>query len=152
MKVKDFMPDDGDPSVEHILNNTKTLSGDIRDMVLTHIRTMVVPWALLNEEEQQIKLNAAERLGEDVVRQTLRLITEAGFPSLNVSIEKYGNSKTLQINLIAADMIENVIKLAEHGKGPAVLVLASPEVFFGERAPVKADKDQKPLPFSQGED
>jgi hypothetical protein len=45
MKAEEFSPEVDDAPME-----AKTLSGDIRDVLLTHIRDIKVPWTMLSED------------------------------------------------------------------------------------------------------
>jgi hypothetical protein len=55
----------------------------------------------------------------------------------------------IKLELEVSSLVENIHALAEHGNGSAVLVLAEPSVYMGERAPAKADKDQPDLPINK---
>lgn len=128
-----------------------TLSGDVRDMLLTHLRSAKVPWAMLNEQEQADKIDACRRCGEDVVRQVVQAVVKAGFPSIVVSVGAIKIDKGVEIKLGASSSVDTITLLAEHGKGAAVLVLAEASDFYGERQPQKADKNQPDLPLDAGD-
>src|ERR1700735_4397399 len=67
----------------------ETLSGDVRDVLLTHFRSIHVPWGHLNEEEQRDKIEALEKCAHDVVRRAVHLLTTQAFPVLPVQIGKW---------------------------------------------------------------
>ena len=135
-----IMPDD-------VKFEGKTLSGDIRDMILMHMRDMKVPWAMLNESEQADKISAASKAGEHCVRECLATIAKNKLPSLAVSVGAYKVDKALEIKLGASPSVSNITLLAEHGTGGAVLILAEASDYFGQRAPAKPAKDQPALPL-----
>jgi len=137
------------PATENNPLEAKTLSGDIRDMILTHIRSMTVPWPLLNEQEQADKIMAAENAGRDLVRQCLQVIATNKFPALHVSVGAYKVDKTLEVKLAVSPSVANITSLAQHGNGAALLILAEPQDYYGERAPAKPSKDQPKFTFNE---
>jgi hypothetical protein len=127
-----------------------TLSGDIRDALLTHVRSIRVPWAMLAEDEQQATIDAISRSAEHAVRQAVAVIAQAGAPHVHCKISKWTvKSGDLKLELSVTPLVDNMIALAEHGSRGAVLVLADSADFIGERAPAKADKDQPDLPIDK---
>jgi hypothetical protein len=126
---------------------TGTLSGDIRDVILMHMRDIKVPWAMLNEDEQSDKIVAATRCGEDVVRRCVHAVMKTGFKSVVVQIGPIKIDKDIEVKVHAAPVALNVELLAAHGKQSAVLILAEAADYFGERAPAKPSKDQPNLPL-----
>ena len=135
------------PKPEEVKFEGKTLSGDIRDMILMHIRDMKVPWTMLNEQEQADKIYAASQAGEHCVRQCLATIAKNRLPALSVSVGAYKVDKTLEVKLTSPPSVSNITLLAEHGNGGALLILAEASDYFGERAPAKPAKDQPVLPL-----
>ena len=130
----------------------KTLSGDIRDMILMHLRDMKVPWSMLNEQEQGDKIYAAAQAGERVVRLCLQAVAKNKLPAISVTVGAYKVDKNLEIKLGSAPSVSNITMMAEHGNGGALLILAEPSDYFGERAPAKPDKDQPPLPLGEDDE
>ena len=130
----------------------KTLSGDVRDMILTHIRSMTVPWDMLNEQEQGNKIMAATECGETVVRLTLQAIAKNKLPAISVTVGAYKVDKNLEIKLGSAPSVANITMMAEHGNGGALLILAEASDYFGERAPQRPQKDQPSLPMDEPND
>jgi hypothetical protein len=127
----------------------ETLTGDIRDALLTHVRSIKVPWAMLAEEEQQEAIAAISKTAEYAVRQIASIIAMRGFPHVIASLGKWTVKDGIKLELEVSSLVENIHALAEHGNGSAVLVLAEPSVYMGERAPAKADKDQPDLPINK---
>jgi hypothetical protein len=126
---------------------TGTLSGDVRDVILMHMRDMRVPWSMLGEDEQQDKINAAKSCGEDVVRRCVQAVLKTGFKSVIVQIGPIKIDKDIEVKVHASPIALNVELLAAHGKQSAVLILAEAADYFGERAPQKPQKDQPDLPL-----
>jgi hypothetical protein len=130
----------------------ETLSGDIRDVLLSHFRDIKVPWAMLNEEEQRDKIEALTNASFDLVRKTLAVISASKFPIINVAIGKFTVDKGVKIECTASPSVENITHLAQHGKGSGVLVLAEARDYFGERAPARPDPNQKSFPLDEEPD
>ncbi len=133
------------PTVEKI--EAGTLAGDIRDVVLTHFRSIKVPWSMLSEQEQADKIEAIEKLGRDVARRAVFQVAASDMPILHVTTGKWNVAAAIELKLAAAATVGNITALAEHGQSAAVLVLVDPGAYMGERAKAKADKDQPDLPF-----
>lgn len=129
-----------------------TLTGDVRDVLLTHIRSIKVPWSMLSEEEQIDKIMAITECGKDVVRRVCHTIIKGGFPSVDVLIGPIKIDKDIEVKIHASPIALNVELLAAHVKQNAVLILAESADYFGERAPAKPDKDQPDLPFEKPSD
>lgn len=127
----------------------ETLSGDIRDALLTHVRSIKVPWAMLSEDEQAETIAAIVKTSEHAVRQVAAVMAQRGLPHIVASVSKWTVKDGIKLELEASSIVENIHALAEHGNGAAVLVLSEPSVYIGERAPAKADKDQPDLPIDK---
>jgi hypothetical protein len=127
----------------------ETLSGDIRDALLTHVRSIKVPWAMLSEEEQQETIDAISKTAQNAVRQIGAIIARRGFPHVLVGVEKWTVKDGIKLEVTASSLVENIHRLAEHGNSAAILVLTDPSDYIGERAPAVADKDQPDLPIDK---
>lgn len=129
-----------------------TAAGDVRDALLSHMRLMTVPWSMLNEQEQMDKIDAVEKIAKTMVRGVVRAVAEKGFPHVEVVIGKIEIDKGLKLAITASNTMDNITKVASHGKMGAVLVLSEVSNYLGERARAKPDKDQPPLPLDDGDD
>lgn len=123
----------------------ETLSGDIRDALLTHVRSIKVPWAMLAEDEQAEKIAAITSMAEHAVRIAAGKIAHQGFEHVIVTTGKWTVKDGIKLEVNSAASLENINALAQHGAGAAILVLVDAAQFFGERAPAKPDKDQPDL-------
>jgi hypothetical protein len=138
-----------EPEVLIEMAEAESLSGDIRDALLTHVRTIKVPWAMLAEDEQQAAIDAIEKTAQFAVRQIAALMARRGLPHIIASVGKWTVKDGIKLELEASSLVENITALAEHGNSAAVLVLSEPSMYIGERAPAKADKDQPDLPINK---
>jgi hypothetical protein len=139
-----------DPATIIDAAEAETLSGDIRDALLTHVRAIRVPWAMLAEDEQQALIDAISNTAKHTVRQVCAVMAQAGAPHVHAKIAKWMvKGGDLKLELAVTPLVVNMIALAEHGSRGAVLVLADASDFMGERAPAKADKDQPDMPIGK---
>lgn len=125
----------------------ETLVGDVRDMLLTHIRSMETPWSKMSERDQSSKIDACESAATLLVSQVCVLMAKQDFPNLLVQVGKFTVDKGVKIEALASSSVENINKLAEHGKGAAMLILADPQQYFGEIGEVAAEPDEPELPM-----
>jgi len=129
--------------------NPETLTGDIRDVLLTHVRGMEKPWSMHSEDEQREKVYAMTEAAGSLVRRAVQTIAHRGFPHITVNLGKFTVDKGVKIEVGAAHTVENIEKLAVHGKGMAVMVLCEASAFFGEQQPAAVDKDEPGLPLDE---
>lgn len=130
----------------------KSLSGDVRDMILMHMRDIKVPWAMLSEDEQSDKIHAATSAGMDVVRRCFNVLRAQDFAHVHVTLGSWKVDKGVELKLFIAPTSGNIELLALHSKSQALLILSEASDFYGERAPAKPDKDQPELPLPNDED
>lgn len=123
----------------------ETLTGDVRDMLLTHIRAMETPWSKLSERDQELKISAAVKCADELVRRAVQVVAHKGFPHLIVGTGKWAVKEGIILEVKSSGTVENITKLAEHGVGAAILVLAEPSQFWGEKDKAKPEPDQPDL-------
>ena len=130
-------------------SNTKelaaeTLRGDVRDALLRIVRNMETPWSKLAENDQAWRIDAISRTAEKVVRDAVRTVANQGFPHVEVLVSNKGKfaGGSMELTIAAPFSVENATRLSEHGVGSAILVLAKPGEFFGERRIARAQPDQ----------
>jgi hypothetical protein len=126
-----------------------TLSGDIRDVLLSHVRSMEVGWRFLSESQQRDKIYAMTSAATNLVRQAINIIATTEHPHITVAVGAVKIDKGVEIKLECPTSVDSITKLAEHGKRAAVLTLVDPETFFGEKDEAKPDPDQSELPVDE---
>jgi hypothetical protein len=129
-------------TTEHLDLQVETLSGDIRDSLLTHLRDMRSGWAMMGERDQRAKIGVVERAAEDLVRKVVNLVSGTQYPEIEATVGPVKLDKGVEIKLATVDTVENITALAKHGKARAVLVLVDPKIFYGEREPAEVDPDE----------
>ena len=129
----------------------ETLRGDIRDRILDNICRQMPCWTKMSEHELRLMIGRCDEVAGKTVREAIKVVAHQGFDHLVVSTGKWTVKDGLKLEVGASGSVDDITKLAEHGAKPAVLVLAEPSVFFGQRADAVADKDQPDLPIDEDE-
>jgi hypothetical protein len=128
-----------------------TLTGDIRDFLLGHMRDLQKPWQQMSEREQSDKIYAAESAARSMVRKAVNLITAREFDKIHVQVGKF-TVKDGEIKAEFTTPATDANLISVRHAGLAVLVLADPTVFEGARSEVKADPDEAELPLDDQQD
>jgi hypothetical protein len=129
----------------------ETLTGDVRDALLTHVRSMEDPWSKLSEKKQQDKIFAVQSIADDLVRRAVSLIAAQGFDHVLVTVRKMTISEKgiVQSVFDRSKAPDNVIHLMERQNAQAVLILCDPTDYFGERVEAKPQPDQPEIPLGE---
>jgi hypothetical protein len=131
----------------------ETLSGDLRDVMLTHIRSMQTPWSKMSEQAQADKIYAVSNATETIVRRAVAIIAAQGHEPMFGRITKFTVKDEIKAELVCSSSVSNIEKVAENIGQPAIIIFASPEQFVGQKAEAVPDKDQPEIPFDdEGED
>ncbi|MDQ0132639.1 hypothetical protein J2T08_000540 [Neorhizobium galegae] len=139
-----------EPSVEDMA--AETLSGDLRDVMLTHIRSMETPWSKMSEAAQSDKIYAISNASETIVRRAVAMIAARGQDPMFGRISKFTVKDEIKSELIAPSSVANIEKVAENIGQPCIVIFANPDQFIGQKAEPKADKDQPDLPIDDEDD
>lgn len=126
----------------------ETLTGDIRDFLLGHLRDMQKPWAQMSERDQNDVIWAATNAASSMIFKAVNLIAAHGFDKVHVQVGKF----TVKDGQIKAEFTTNATDaslISIRHAGSAVLVLADPAVFEGQRDAAKADPDEPEMPFDE---
>ena len=133
---------------EIIDSKLEYLMGEVRDTLLTHVRSMEAPWSKMSEVDQGEKIAAIEQAARYVVRVAAHSIANGGFESVTVTLGKFTVDKgKIKGSIEAKALSEHVHLLADHQNDEAVIVLCDPKAYMGERAPAKPDPDEPHLGF-----
>lgn len=121
-----------------------TLRGDVRDFLLSRIRTLQTPWATMSEDQQRSTISDCDHQARRIVDRAVGVVAERGFDQIRVTLGKF----TVKDGLIKGEVTcqatdENMSGFANTGQG--VLVLADPNEFMGQTADAKPDPDQRNL-------
>lgn len=130
----------------------ETLSGDLRDVMLTHIRSMETPWSKMSERAQSDKIYAISHACETIVRRAVAIIAARGAEPVFGRVTKFTVKDEIKAELVCASSVGNIEKVAENISQPAIVIFANPDVFMGEKAPASADPDEPGLPIDEDEE
>lgn len=129
--------------------NPRTMAGDIRDFLLNRLRQEQDrrPWNERSEKEQRLVINAAQALGNEVVRNVVNLVAAASFPALKGTLEAVTvkNGLKAAILLSRTDTLRHEL-LDAQGK-QVMVVVADPDQFMDQREDVAVRLDEPALPL-----
>lgn len=130
---------------------SETLSGDLRDVLLTHIRSMETPWSKMSERLQNDKIYAMEKAATDIVRRAVHMIAADQRDVIEVNVAKFTVADKIKMEVIGNVTTPNIEQLADNRGRAAMLIFVSPADYFGQREAAKGEPDQPDLPID-GED
>lgn len=149
-KDPDDLPEDFDLDRDLSDLELETLSGDLRDALLTRVRDMKRPWSMLTQAEQNDLANGLDMMASDLVRKTVRLLTAWEWPRAVVhlaEIKIVGGDKTrIDCKVTAANVAENRDVLGEAVNSTVLMLMVDSAAFLGEREPPRTDPDEPGLP------
>lgn len=127
--------------------DVETLSGDIRDEMLSRIKHLKATWNLLSQAEQQEVGNGCELFAKNLLRKIVGKLAKHEFPHVVVSLAEFKvkGGKDIEAKITCPNIAVNRDPLGDRVGDMCMLVMADAETFFGERAPVKTDPDQPGL-------
>lgn len=132
---------------------SETMTGDIRDFLLSHLRDMQKPWAQMSQAEQKAKVELAEKAAENLVKNALETVAGRGLPFMVITVGKFtcdGAEMKGTYSAYASD--ENLLRARHLSERRALFVLADPDLYFGERHEAKTDPDEPGLPLPGDDD
>lgn len=128
--------------------NASTMSGDIRDVLLAHIRTLRAPWEAMSEEQQNNVINSCTAAGEHLVRRAVQLVSATQAPHVVVTLAEVGvkgADKALIMKMTASNIALYRQTLGDHVGAQCCLVMVDSERYMGERAAARSMPDQPDL-------
>ncbi|NPD17569.1 hypothetical protein HOY34_20500 [Xinfangfangia sp. D13-10-4-6] len=125
----------------------ETLSGDIRDEMLSRMKHLKATWGLLSQAEQAEVGNGLELFSKSLIRKVIGKLAKHEFPHVVVSLAEFKvkGGKDIEAKITCPNIAVNRDPLGDRVGDMCMLVMADAETFFGERAPVKTDPDQPGL-------
>jgi hypothetical protein len=123
----------------------KTLTGDLRDIVLNILRTQLKPWKELKEAEQKSLAHDVSTRCENAAERAIELIAANGRKTLKGKLEQVTVKDGLKavISMSKADDLRHGLIDAQGSH--VLLVVNDASIFKGQKAPAKIDKDQPDL-------
>lgn len=152
---RDFTDTAGEmpPSDEELLAEGQdlaadTLTGDIRDFILDRLRheQSKRPWHERSESDQRQTVHDVEAVVQRLVRTAVDLIAGHGRRAIRAHLEQVTIKDGIKAVLTMPPSSEERHKLYDAQGFDVLVVVADPEEFTGERAPVAISPDQPTLP------
>lgn len=133
--------------------NLSTLSGDMRDRMLTPFRQARKLWTSMSELEQQDYANGIDLAAKSITRKAVQMLLDRPFPRIvarlgDVAI-KGGEKARIESKLIAPLLDEYLGTMGKNVGKEVLVFVVSAEEFLGEKAPVKVDPDEPELPMAR---
>lgn len=145
--------DDDEKGIHHDMEgeigdlDLATLSGDLRDEMLSRMKHLKSTWNFLSQAEQQEVANGLELFAKNLVRRSVHLVTRQPFPHTAVQLAemKIKGGKDIEAKIICGNVEHNRTVLGEHIGQYVQIVMIDSDTFMGERAPAETDPDQPNL-------
>lgn len=127
--------------------DVNTLSGDLRDAMLTRFRLLKRPFSELSQQEQTEVANGLDLAARDLVRKAVREVTKTDFEHVVITLGevKIKGEKGIEAKITCPNIEHNRSILGEHVGDMVTLVMIDSESFLAERGPAQIDKDQGEL-------
>lgn len=124
-----------------------TLTGDLRDFILDRLRheQSKQPWHKRSEADQRDTVHQVEAAVRHAVSQAVEIIAGHGRRAIRAHVESVTIKEGYKAVLTMSRADENRHKLADATGYAVLVVIADPEEFTGERAPVDIVPDQSTL-------
>ncbi|MBX9760669.1 MAG: hypothetical protein K2Y29_17955 [Beijerinckiaceae bacterium] len=148
--ISETLPEDAATPPEVIVDLAlDTLEGDVRDGVLTLLRSLPKPWAEMSEFEQQNRIWSVKDLAKRLVRDAAHVIGSKGFDHIPITVGKFTSKDgEIKAEFATAQTHAALVKISDMQNRRSVLCFVDPDLFAGERAEAKPDKDQPELPIA----
>lgn len=126
--------------------DTKTMRGDLRDMILQVLRQAKKPWEKMSELEQRQVIGDVTFAANSMVSRMAHLVAAAGQPTLCASFKGLTFKDSIcEVKMALSRFDEARHELVDAAGSTVLIVLPGVERFTGERKPAPVDRDQKPL-------
>lgn len=125
----------------------KTLSGDLRDAMLSRIRQMRTTWPLCTEAEQADIVNGLDMAARAMVKEVVRLLTGYDFPRAAVTLGevKIKGEKGIEAKITCPNIEVYRSVLGEHVGDMVLLLMVDSDKFLADRATPDIQPDQADL-------
>lgn len=136
----------------------ETLTGDIRDTILNDMRdrkTGGLPWTLRGEADQADIIDRVTRLSESIVARAVGIIAAGGRKTIHAKLNKITIKDGIKAEIELNKTDEQCHTLFDSQGAMVMIVIADPEPFTAERAPVPITKPPEPqqeMPFDKNGD
>lgn len=124
-----------------------TLTGDIRDTFLGHIRALQKPYARCTQDEQKEVIERATKTAENLLRNAVVLIASHGHKVIHSTVDQIGVKDGIKIVLKSANTETALSELGNCIGKQVFIIVADASEFLGEKQEAKATPDQQVIPL-----
>lgn len=129
----------------------ETMSGDIRDALLSRFRMAKKPWEMMVEHERRELVEGFAMAARDLVRKCVRLVTTHDFPRAVVMLGDVkiisGDKSRIEGKIACPNIAENREVLGEHVGDMVMMLMVDSDRFMAERREIEIPPDQPDLPL-----
>lgn len=124
----------------------KTLTGDIRDLILQELRSPIKkPWEKLSESEQRDIIYRVAHVAESIVQRTVVLVASGGRRSIQAKLKSVTVKDGIEAKLEMSQFDAQRHELMDATGSTVVVAFSDASEFRGERAPARPSKDEPAL-------
>lgn len=124
----------------------ETMTGDIRDCILTILRTQAKSWKELTEDEQRNLAGDVQEQVEHIVARSVHLIAADGRPVIEAKLDSIMVKDGFKATITMSKEHELRHQLIDSQGCAVLLVVSDSEPYKGEKAPANIDPSQRTLP------
>lgn len=126
---------------------TNTMTGDLRDFILDRLRheQSKQPWHQRSEADQREVVHQVESAVRAAVTRAVEIMAGAGRRTIEATVDQITIKDGYKATLTFSKLNENRHVLADAQGARVLIVVADPDIFTGERAPVAITPDQATL-------
>lgn len=122
-----------------------TMTGDIRDFLLTWIRSMQKPFQQMAEKDQKNVISAAEDAARNLVGAVIGQISSNGFEKAFVKVVQFTVKGGIEAKISADCSDHNLLNFSRFSTRSAIMVFADPAEFDGQVSPAQLWADQRDI-------
>jgi len=144
----DLSPDDEELRVADAINiAADTLTGDLRDFIIDRLRYEqdTRPWSQRSEQSQRDTIAAVESAVHEAVQKAVEVIASHGRQVIRAVVDVVQIKDGMKITLTAPRSSRYRNAIIDAVGNVVMVVVADPDAFAGERAPVDVTPDQADL-------
>lgn len=123
----------------------ETLTGDIRDFMLTWIREMQKPFQQMSESQQRDVVEAIEGFARELVGGVISVASAGGFEKAFVKLGQFTVKEGIEAKIITDRSERNLLNFNDFAGKSAMLIFADPQEFEGARAPARVYRTQRDI-------
>lgn len=126
---------------------TTTLSGDIADILIMHIKSLQKPYSQLDRSTQLEVVNAVRTSMQEAVTQAVQIIAGFDRHCIVAKVKKVSVKSGLEAVVVTHKNQQALLDLGMAEGGTVMIMLADESKFMGESTAASnhVDEDQKPL-------